>query len=641
MMPVPLVGDDIEVPCIDGTHRRYLNLDAAASTGALPAVASRVHDFLPWYSSVHRGAGYKSRAATDAYERARAAMLQFAGRPEDGGDVAIICRNTTEAINHLVYRLRLAADDVVVTTVVEHHANLLPWGRVCRRRFVECGADGTFAVDDVTAALDATPAVKLLAVTGASNVTGWMPRIDDITAAAHERGIPVFLDAAELAPHRPLPASVDFVAWSGHKMYAPFGAGALVGPRQAFADGDPFLAGGGAVDMVDLDEVLWTDPPEREEAGSPNVLGAVALHGAIDELGAVGWPVIERHDDELARRLRAGLAAIPGVTLLGPGLDTPTLPIASFTVAGVAHALVAARLSAEHGIGVRHGCFCAHPYLMRLLDLPAEEVHAYHQSVARGDRRTMPGAVRASASISTSSADVDRLLTAVATIAGGSPPAVVYQQDARTGDYWPEGTAAGWTTADRTLGASCARGLRPGPASVLGRGRVRVDRARGLLRARPPRPPRGRRKPRPASRRAVGDRDAVDPSPTSSSTTLHGRTRAALGSICRARCANPGLHAPRIFSPARSTPSLARNVAATSISVSTPNPCSPRASRTIASARAMSTGTVTSMLRIRTPHREQGQVKRRERDSNPRRLSPQRFSRPSRSAAPAPLRGPG
>ncbi len=95
---------------------------------------------------------------------------------------------------------------------------------------------------------------------------------------------------------------------------------------------------------------------------------------------------------------------------------------------------------------------------MRLLDLPAEEVHAYHQSVARGDRRTMPGAVRASASISTSSADVDRLLTAVATIAGGSPPAVVYQQDARTGDYWPEGTAAGWTTADRTLGASRARG---------------------------------------------------------------------------------------------------------------------------------------------------------------------------------------
>ena len=117
-------------------------------------MAERVQEFLPWYSSVHRGAGYKSRLATEAYEEARAAALCFAGRAPDGDDVAIICRNTTEAINHLAYRLRLQPDDVVVTTVVEHHANLLPWARLCRRRFVECGPDGTFAVDDVVAALD-------------------------------------------------------------------------------------------------------------------------------------------------------------------------------------------------------------------------------------------------------------------------------------------------------------------------------------------------------------------------------------------------------------------------------------------------------------------------------------------------------
>ena len=137
-------------------------------------------------------------------------MLRFAGRSADGDDIAIICRNTTEAINHLAYRLRLTSDDVVVTTVVEHHANLLPWARVSRRRFVECSSDGTFDVDDVTAALDATPRPKLLAITGASNVTGWMPPIDDIVRAAHERGIPVFLDAAQLAPHRPLPADGGF-----------------------------------------------------------------------------------------------------------------------------------------------------------------------------------------------------------------------------------------------------------------------------------------------------------------------------------------------------------------------------------------------------------------------------------------------
>jgi selenocysteine lyase/cysteine desulfurase len=457
-VPCELVGDGVEVPCVDGVVRRYLNLDAAASTSALPAVAERVHDFVPWYSSVHRGAGYKSRMSTDAYERARAAMLRFAGRPAASDDIAIICRNTTEAINHLACRLRLDADDVVVTTVIEHHANLLPWARVSRRRFVECSSAGTFDVDDITTALDVEPRPKLLAITGASNVTGWMPPIDEIVLAAHERQVPVFLDAAQLAPHRPLPASVDFVAWSGHKMYAPFGAGALVGPRDAFAEGDPFLAGGGAVDLVDLDAVVWTDPPEREEAGSPNVLGAIALHEAIDEFDRIGWTQIEHHDVEIAAQLRSGLGAIPGVTLLGPALTSETLPLATFTVDGLHHALVAARLSAEHGIGVRHGCFCAHPYLERLLQVPDDQVRGYREAVLRGDRREMPGAVRASAGLSTTPADIDRLIEAVGAIAHGSPAPATYCQDEHTGDFWPDSTTAGWTAEDRTFGASCARG---------------------------------------------------------------------------------------------------------------------------------------------------------------------------------------
>ena len=455
-LPVTLVGDGLAVPCLDGVERPYLNLDAAASTSALPAVAERVQAFLPWYSSVHRGAGYKSRLATEAYEEARAAALAFAGRGED--DVAIICRNTTEAINHLAYRLRLAPDDVVVTTVVEHHANLLPWARLCERRFVECAADGTFSTDDVAAMLDAGPRPKLLAVTGASNVTGWQPPIDDIIAAAHERGVPVLVDGAQLAPHHPLPATADFVAWSGHKMYAPFGAGVLIGPRDAFADGDPFLAGGGAVDLVDLDEVTWTDPPEREEAGSPNVMGAVALGAAIAELQRIGWDAIVAHDHELAVQLRTQLAAVPGVQLLGPGLDQPTLPLATFVVDGVHHALVAARLSAEFGIGVRHGCFCAHPYLLRLLDLTVAEVHAYRRAVLDHDRREVPGAVRASAGLSTAPADVDRLVAAVAEIASGRPAPWAYVQDRHTGDFWPEGDVPGWAASDRALGASCARG---------------------------------------------------------------------------------------------------------------------------------------------------------------------------------------
>jgi len=453
---IGLVGDGVPVPCIDGVERPYLSLDAAASTPALSEVADRVAAFLPSYSSVHRGAGWKSQLATAEYEEARESALAFAGR-EDRDDVAIICRNTTEAINHLAYRLQLEPTDVVMTTVVEHHANLLPWGRLARRRYVECGPDGVFSVDDVRAALDLSPLPRLLAITGASNVTGWVPPIDEIIDEAHARGVMVLVDGAQLAPHRALPPAADFVAWSGHKMYAPFGAGVLIGPRHAFDHGDPFLAGGGAVDLVDLDEVVWTDPPEREEAGSPNVMGAVALHAAIDVLRALGWDAIRAHDDGLAASLRSGLQAIDGVRVLGaPGPES--LPVVTFVVEGVPHALVAARLSAEDAIGVRHGCFCAHPYLMRLLDLDTATVAAYRAAVLRGDRTQIPGAIRASAGLSTTSDDVERFLGAVARVAAGEPTPVVYELDRLTGDYWPSAGDGAWSNARRRLGASCARG---------------------------------------------------------------------------------------------------------------------------------------------------------------------------------------
>lgn len=453
---VPLVGAGMAVPCLDGRDRRYHDLDNAASTSAMAVVADRVHDFLPSYSSVHRGAGYKSRVATAAYEEARAEVMRFAGRPDT--DIAVLCRNTTEAVNHLAYRLRFEPDDIVATTVVEHHANMLPWARVALRRWVECGADGTFSVDDVVAVLDQRPRPRLLALTGASNVTGWLPPLGPICEAAHERGVPVMVDAAQLAPHRPIPGAPDYVAFSGHKLYAPFGAGTLIGPRTAFEHGDPFLAGGGAVDLVDIDEVLWTEPPEREEAGSPNVVGAVAFGAALAELGRIGWAAIEAHERPLARRLRSGLAAIDGVRLLGPALDDETLSVATFTVGGLHHALVAARLSAEWGIGVRHGCFCAHPYLLRLLGLGSEDVAAARHQVQQGDRRSIPGAVRASCGLGSSDDDVEELLEAVAALAGGLPEPAPYRQDPVTGDFWPEGGGEGWADADRPAGAACARG---------------------------------------------------------------------------------------------------------------------------------------------------------------------------------------
>jgi selenocysteine lyase/cysteine desulfurase len=435
-LPAALIGDGLRVPCTDGTERPYLSFDAAASTGALPQVVEAVEAFVPWYAGVHHGAGYKSQASALAYQSAHLAALAFAGRGGDSGDVAVICRNTTEAVNHLAYRLRLGRGDVVVTTVAEHYSNLLPWARVSACRLVECGRDGTFASEDVAAALDQRPAPRLLAITGASNVTGWLPPLQEIIAIAHHRGIPVFVDAAQLAPHRPLPPEADFLAWSGHKMYAPFGASVLVGPRRMFATGDPFLVGGGAATVLDLDEVAWLDPPEGEEAGSPNVIGAVALRAATGALEDIGWPAIASHDRRIAWSLRRGLAAIPGVRLLGPDLGTETLPVATFTVDGVPDAVVAARLAAEDAIGVCHGSFYAYPYLARLLGLnPAEACASAHRARHDGGG-AMPGAVRASAGVNTSEQDVARLLAAIARLVA-SEPSVRYFRDPSTGDFYP------------------------------------------------------------------------------------------------------------------------------------------------------------------------------------------------------------
>jgi selenocysteine lyase/cysteine desulfurase len=268
-------------------------------------------------------------------------------------------------------------------------------------------------------------------------VTGWLPPLPDIIAAAHHRGIPVLVDAAQLAPHRPLPGEADFLAWSGHKMYAPFGTGVLVGPRRVLAAGDRFLAGGAAFEPGQ-GEAGGTAAFLPEEQGSPNVIGAVALRAAIGALEDIGWPSLARHARRIAASLRRGLAAIPGVRLLGPGPDTETLPVAAFTVDGVPDALVAARLAAEDAIGVRHGDFQARPCLARLLGAgPAKA----RNRPGNGHRGAPPGAVRASAGINTSEQDVARLLSAVARLAAGVP-ATSYRRDPSTGDFYPAMTGS-------------------------------------------------------------------------------------------------------------------------------------------------------------------------------------------------------
>ena len=446
--PLPgLCGADHQVPLADGTSRRYVNLDCAASTPALTAVVTAVNEALPWYSSVHRGAGHLSQVSTRMYEAARESVAAFVGAREH--DSVVFVRNTTDAINHLAACLRIPAGSTVLTTEIEHHANMLPWRRLGAVEYLAPPRSPEALLASMDAALSAAGGrVAVVAVTGASNVTGEVMPVAQLARIAHAHGAIMSVDAAQLAPHRAIDMAamdVDCLALSGHKMYAPFGAGALVVRTALVADAEPFLAGGGAVDFVTLDDVLWTGMPDRLEAGSPNVIGAIALGVAANTLSAVGMDRIAAHERDLLARIDAGLARFPAVKRLrlwdGPGVDR--LGVVAFTLDGMHHALVAAALSAEHAIGVRHGCFCAHPYITHLLGIDAVGADAVRSSLRRGERAGIPGAVRASFGIGTTVQDIDALVAALEELIADGPR-LRYAQDPHTGDFAPTTDRRTW-----------------------------------------------------------------------------------------------------------------------------------------------------------------------------------------------------
>ena len=398
-LPRP-VGAGTRVPLVTGGTAEYANLDLAASAPALEPVAAHVADVLPLLSSVHRGAGYLSQVSTALLERARECVGEFVGARAT--DVVVFTRNTTDALNLLA----TAVPGRVLCLDVEHHANLLPWrcarpGAAHRTICAEATVEGTLAA--LASALCTTP-TALVTVTGASNVTGEVLPLERIAAIAHAAGARVAVDAAQLVPHRRVDLAatgVDYVAFSGHKLYAPYGAGALIGRRDWLDAAAPYLAGGGAVTQVDLDDVTWAPAPHRHEAGTPNVLGVAALAQACRTLTPVLDGPGPEHERALLDRLTAGLATVPGVRPLRIWSDSDDrVAVQSFTVADGPAGFVAAYLSAEHGIGVRDGRFCAHPLLERLC----------RQAQGAGGDGT---AVRASIGLGTTAEHVDRLVEAL------------------------------------------------------------------------------------------------------------------------------------------------------------------------------------------------------------------------------------
>lgn len=443
-----IVGLDHPVPLLNGRSRPYINLDNAASTPALQPVLDAINQFMPYYASVHRGTGFKSRLSTVAYDQAHEIIGRFVGADLDSNTV-IFGKNSTEALNKLAYRFPFQPDSVVITTQLEHHSNDLPWRKHADVRHVRALPNGRFDEDHFDHLLaQYAGRVALVAVTGASNVSGFLQPIHRLARKAHAVGAMILVDAAQLAPHRRVdmrpdddPEHLDFVVLSGHKMYAPFGTGALIGPKAIFLQSPPDYVGGGTVDVVTLDEVHWAGMPDRDEAGSPNVVGAVAMAAAAQLLMEVGMEQIAAHEEELIAYALTELQKIPGLTIYGetdPARAHEKVGVIPFNLAGVSHFKLAAILGYEGGIGVRSGCFCAHPYVVHLLQLDEATADTWRDQLLSGDKSHMPGMVRASFGCYNNQTDIDRLVEMLQRIARGDYQGD-YRLDPASGEYTPAG----------------------------------------------------------------------------------------------------------------------------------------------------------------------------------------------------------
>ncbi|OKJ70778.1 aminotransferase class V-fold PLP-dependent enzyme [Streptomyces sp. CB02460] len=416
--PLPVLGEDVLVPLVTGGEVGYAALDYAASAPALKRVWDDVAAYAPYYGSVHRGAGYLSQLSTDLFESSRATVAEFLGcRPEDQ---VVFTRSTTDSLNLLA--AALPADCQVFVFETEHHASLLPW-RDTHVTYLNAPRTPAEAVATLEAALAGREphGPALVCVTGASNVTGELWPVRELAAAAHAHGARIVLDAAQLAPHHPVDIAeldVDWVAFSGHKLYAPFGSGVLAGRADWLREAEPYLAGGGASRTVARRadggvDVEWHTTAARHEAGSPNVIGVYSIASACKALTEAGFDRLVAREQHLVAEVLTGLAEVPEVKVLSLfGDEAPRVGVISFVVEGWNSSHFAAALSAEYGIGVRDGLFCAHPLVRTLLGSDPGEAGECGAPEAEPGERSL-NAIRVSFGAGTPDEHVERFLRAV------------------------------------------------------------------------------------------------------------------------------------------------------------------------------------------------------------------------------------
>lgn len=394
----PLSGVREQFPILrrEFRGRPLVYLDAAATTIKPASVVKRISDYyLNESANVHRGAYALSDEATQNFEAARLRVASFIGAlPEE----IVFVRGTTEAVNLVAASwgdANLDAGEEILITEMEHHANIVPWHLLAEKKNLKVGAvrihdDGRLDEEDLDRKL--TDRVRLLAITGCSNTLGTLTALEKIVPLAHSRGAKVLVDAAQLISQKPVDVKklgVDFLAFSGHKLFGPTGIGVLYAPTEILAGMPPWQGGGSMISQVTLEKTTFNDPPFRFEAGTPHIEGAVGLHAAIDWFASLGHVAVAEHEQKLLRRATEGLKSVGGVKLYG---DLPAKgAILSFNLEGAHHSDVSQILD-QQGVAVRAGHHCTQPLMKRL---------------------GVPGTIRASFSVYNNEDDVEALIAAV------------------------------------------------------------------------------------------------------------------------------------------------------------------------------------------------------------------------------------
>ncbi|MDF2556320.1 MAG: Cysteine desulfurase [Bacillales bacterium] len=416
-----LVGLEQKIPLQGGKLGKSIYFDNAATTPPFTSVMDELNEFAPWYASTHRGKGFKSLLSDQVIEKSRELVTDFVHADKEL-DAIIFTKNTTESINLLANAFKKQRKKpVILSTEMEHISNDLPWREDFDLQYVKVKRDGTLSMDDLEAKLKKNHgSVKLITVTAASNVTGFVNPVHTIARLAHQHGALIHVDGAQAIPHLPFdmkphqhPEHIDFLSFSGHKMYAPFGAGVLIGPKSTFDYTNPLLKGGGTVRLVSHKFIQWDEAPGKLEAGTPNLFGIAALGAAIRTVQKLNMKQLHEYEDKMFHYALNGLKQFSDIQIYGAANETiPHVSLLTFTMDNMHHNDIAQIFADEYGIAVRSGYFCAHPYVQRLLNISDEKMRAMRED----PNMVSPGLVRISFSFYNTKKEIDTLITALQAI---------------------------------------------------------------------------------------------------------------------------------------------------------------------------------------------------------------------------------